>query len=273
MFGNEARFRPGPRSFLKVNDSLMKVPGPGYYPHKTSTREILEGHRDRQVKSLDSVAKTGRNAQRVKDDVAKLDEYHKRLPGRKKAQERASKEERVQIQKSLLKSLYKSEKTVQLLQQIPNMRPFLKDTFSLNDEADLIIDLEGELRVRTPNIRGTKKSLGAHERPSTGTCQDLLHVGTADTHTLLAVGAHKCHWERELEAGRGPGTYLGVDDGLNKKSHNWKLQRLHMFDDGSDDDNDSDAGGGMHRPHAFAGKSEPASPSKASTTPPQEPAG
>jgi hypothetical protein len=247
MFSETPRFQPGPRSYVRTTASTGKIPGPGYYTHNTSTRQLLEKHKDRQVKALDKVAKTGSCARHARThDVRAIDAHHLYLPGRKKAEEAKEKLERMNIQKALLKSLYASERTVTLLHQIPNMRPFLKDTYGLSEENDLIKELEGELTDRTPNIRGKAAKSAAHDRSS---CRDLLHIGNNKKHTLLAVGRHKLNWDLELESSRGPGTYdyEEATGGIIKKSHNWKLKRLDMFEPAADDEQDDDTDDRMSR--------------------------
>ena len=73
----------------------------------------------------------------------------------------------METQHRLLASLYASERTVHLLQKVPNLRPFLKPNFMSrpDEEASLVKDLESALREKTPNIRG--KSVKAEVWPKT----------------------------------------------------------------------------------------------------------
>lgn len=176
-------------------------------------------------------------------DATQQDVFNLRLPGRERqvaAREEAS---RTRDQRKLLKSLYASERTVALLQQIPNMRPFLKENYGPppQEQRRFIRDLEGELREKTPNIRGEASKPFAHDRSA---CLDLMHAGIdGKSPTLLAVGKHKFNWEYELDAARGPGTYdyEHVKGGIIKKSQNWKWKRFEMFPPESDDEDKDDA--------------------------------
>merc|ERR1719335_1600125 len=156
--------------------------------HASSVRHVLEKDKDRQVKSLERVGRIGTSKRPGKELNAKeQDAHHLRLPGRKKAEETEQMAEDLKLQKALLKSLYQSNDTVALLHQIPNMKPFLQKSFSMGGEANLIKDLEAELRERTPIIRGMSAKMVAHDR---SVCNDILYIGSPPVHTLLAEGRH-----------------------------------------------------------------------------------
>jgi hypothetical protein len=245
MFSEEERFRPGPRSYTDRRVDGRRNPGPGQYSHQSSVREVLEKRRDRQVTALAKVARSGgsglQRATKLPDE-AQQDAFHMRLPGRERAAEAKDERLRVRTQQALLKSLYSSERTVALLQKIPNMRPFLKETFgSEADELRLVRDLEYELSEKTPNVRGKSAKALTHDRSA---CLDIIHKGVdGKSPTLMAVGKHKFNWELELDAGRGPGTYNyeHAKGGPIKESHNWKWKRLEAFKEESDSELEVDA--------------------------------